>query len=340
MPAINEKERSVLFYKRMILVVILLTITVLAVIAVVQGVQIHKIKLGNESRAAQNAEQAETIERQTKQLEEQMQELEELRRQKNELETLTQQQSERLAALEAQVAAAAATTSTTSAGGYQALYPDFYAPQTYSANSAPNKTAYLTFDDGPSGNTDIILQTLQEENVKATFFVVGTDDAGNLARMRRIVQEGHTIGMHSYSHSYKKIYASVEALLKDMYQVCNLIKDTTGVTPTCFRFPGGSINSFNKAVYKDIKAEMIRRGFVPYDWNVSSGDASTTKYTPEQLTGHVLNGIGSKSRIIVLMHDSSSKENTAQAVRQIIIGIREKGFIFAPLDYQTKPILF
>lgn len=340
MPAINEKERSVLFYKRMILVVILLTITVLAVIAVVQGVQIHKIKLGNESRAAQNAEQAETIERQTKQLEEQMHELEELRRQKNELETLTQQQSERLAALEAQVAAAAATTSTTSAGGYQALYPDFYAPQTYSANSAPNKTAYLTFDDGPSGNTDIILQTLQEENVKATFFVVGTDDAGNLARMRRIVQEGHTIGMHSYSHSYKKIYASVEAFLKDMYQVFNLIKDTTGVTPTCFRFPGGSINSYNKAVYKDIKAEMIRRGFVPYDWNVSSGDASTTKYTPEQLTGYVLNGIGSKSRIIVLMHDSSSKENTAQAVRQIIIGIREKGFIFAPLDYQTKPILF
>lgn len=340
MPAINEKERSVLFYKRMILVVILLTITVLAVIAVVQGVQIHKIKLGNESRAAQNAEQAETIERQTKQLEEQMHELEELRRQKNELETLTQQQSERLAALEAQVAAAAATTSTTSAGGYQALYPDFYAPQTYSATSSPDNTAYLTFDDGPSGNTDIILQTLQEENVKATFFVVGTDNADNLARMRRIVQEGHTIGMHSYSHSYKKIYASVEAFLKDMYQVFNLIKDTTGVTPTCFRFPGGSINSYNKAVYKDIKAEMIRRGFVPYDWNVSSGDASTTKYTPEQLTGYVLNGIGSKSRIIVLMHDSSSKENSAQAVRQIIIGIREKGFIFAPLDYQTKPILF
>ena len=340
MPAINEKERSVLFYKRMILVVILLTITVLAVIAVVQGVQIHKIKLGNESRAAQNAEQAETIERQTKQLEEQMHELEELRRQKNELETLTQQQSERLAALEAQVAAAAATTSTTSSGGYQALYPDFYAPQTYSATFSPDNTAYLTFDDGPSGNTDIILQTLQEENVKATFFVVGTDNADNLARMRRIVQEGHTIGMHSYSHSYKKIYASVEAFLKDMYQVFNLIKDTTGVTPTCFRFPGGSINSYNKAVYKDIKAEMIRRGFVPYDWNVSSGDASTTKYTPEQLTGYVLNGIGSKSRIIVLMHDSSSKENTAQAVRQIIIGIREKGFIFAPLDYQTKPILF
>lgn len=341
MPTVTKREKSISAGKWVIPVVMGLAIAALAATVVVQGVQIHKIKQGHESQSAQNAERAETIERQTKQLEEQMQELEELRRQKNELETLTQQQSERLAALEAQVAAAAAaTTSTTSAGGYQALYPDFYAPQTYSATSSPDNTAYLTFDDGPSGNTDIILQTLQEENVKATFFVVGTDDADNLARMRRIVQEGHTIGMHSYSHSYKKIYASVEAFLKDMYQVFNLIKDTTGVTPTCFRFPGGSINSYNKAVYKDIKAEMIRRGFVPYDWNVSSGDASTTKYTPEQLTGYVLNGIGSKSRIIVLMHDSSSKENTAQAVRQIIIGIREKGFIFAPLDYQTKPILF
>lgn len=341
MPTVTKREKSISAGKWVIPVVMGLAIAALAATVVVQGVQIHKIKQGHESQSAQNAERAETIERQTKQLEEQMQELEELRRQKNELETLTQQQSERLAALEAQVAAAAAaTTSTTSAGGYQALYPDFYAPQTYSATSSPGNTAYLTFDDGPSGNTDIILQTLQEENVKATFFVVGTDDADNLARMRRIVQEGHTIGMHSYSHSYKKIYASVEAFLKDMYQVFNLIKDTTGVTPTCFRFPGGSINSYNKAVYKDIKAEMIRRGFVPYDWNVSSGDASTTKYTPEQLTGYVLNGIGSKSRIIVLMHDSFSKENTAQAVRQIIIGIREKGFIFAPLDYQTKPILF
>lgn len=344
MPTVTKREKSISAGKWVIPVVMGLAIAALAATVVVQGVQIHKIKQGHESQSAQNAERAETIERQTKQLEEQMQELEELRRQKGELEQLTQQQSERLAALEAQVRAAAAattnTTATTSSGGYSSLYPDFYAPQAYSANSAPSKTAYLTFDDGPSGNTDVILQTLQEENVKATFFVVGTTDTNNLARMRRIVQEGHTIGMHSYSHSYKKIYASVEAFLKDMYQVFNLIKDTTGVTPTCFRFPGGSINSYNKAVYKDIKAEMIRRGFVPYDWNVSSGDASTTKYTPEQLTGHVLNGIGSKSRIIVLMHDSSSKENTAQAVRQIITGIRDKGFIFAPLNYQTKPILF
>ena len=340
MPTVTKREKSVSAGKWVIPVVIGLAIAALAVIVVVQGVQIHKIKLGNESQTAQNAEQAEKIEQQTKQLEEQAKELEELRRQKEELEQLTQQQTERLAALEAQARNASATTASSSAGGYQALYPDFYAPQAYSANSAPSKTAYLTFDDGPSGNTDVILQTLQEENIKATFFVVGTTDANNLARMRRIVQEGHTIGMHSYSHSYKKIYASVEAFLKDMYQVFNLIKDTTGVTPTCFRFPGGSINSYNKAVYKDIKAEMIRRGFVPYDWNVSSGDASSTKYTPEQLTANVLSGIGSKSRIIVLMHDSSSKENTAQAVRQIIGGIRDKGFAFAPLDYQTKPILF
>lgn len=236
MPTVTKREKSISAGKWVIPVVMGLAIAALAATVVVQGVQIHKIKQGHESQSAQNAERAETIERQTKQLEEQMQELEELRRQKGELEQLTRQQTERLAALEAQVRAAAAattnTTATTSSDGYSSLYPDFYAPQAYSANSAPSKTAYLTFDDGPSGNTDVILQTLQEENVKATFFVVGTTDANNLARMRRIVQEGHTIGMHSYSHSYKKIYASVEAFLKDMYQVFNLIKDTTGVTPT------------------------------------------------------------------------------------------------------------
>ena len=188
MPTVTKREKSISAGKWVIPVVMGLAIAALAATVVVQGVQIHKIKQGHESQSAQNAERAETIERQTKQLEEQMQELEELRRQKGELDQLTQQQSERLAALEAQVRAAAAattnTTATTSSGGYSSLYPDFYAPQAYSANSAPSKTAYLTFDDGPSGNTDVILQTLQEENVKATFFVVGTTDANNLARHR------------------------------------------------------------------------------------------------------------------------------------------------------------
>lgn len=223
---------------------------------------------------------------------------------------------------------------------YQSLYPDFYAPQKLDASESKEHTAYLTFDDGPSDNTDMILQTLKEENVKATFFVVGATGEQDLNRMRRIVQEGHTIGMHSYSHEYSNIYESVDAYLKDMYQLFQLIKNTTGVTPTCFRFPGGSLNAYNMGIYKEIMSEMLRRGFVPYDWNVSSGDATGEDYTPEQLTANVLSGIDGCRRGIVLMHDSGQKVNTARAVRDIISGVRKMGFSLEALTCQTKPVLF
>ena len=128
---------------------------------------------------------------------------------------------------------------------YRELYPDFYAPQDFCATERVENTVYLTFDDGPSARTDEILKTLAEKDVKATFFVVGQNDEANLQRMRDIVEQGHTIGMHTYSHDYEKIYASVEAYLEDMYQIFCQIKETTGVTPTVFRFPGGSINGYN-----------------------------------------------------------------------------------------------
>lgn len=223
---------------------------------------------------------------------------------------------------------------------YQSLYPDFYAPQELSATEVEDNTAYLTFDDGPSENTDKILDTLAQKGVKATFFVTGKTDEANLARMRRMVEEGHTIGMHTYSHNYEKIYASVEDFLADMYQIFSLVRETTGVTPTCFRFPGGSLNSYNMAVYREIMAEMLRRGFVPYDWNVSSGDASGTDYKPTQLTANVLKGSEGCNRAIILMHDSSVKVSTAAAVGDMIDGLRNMGFTFNHLTYQTKPILF
>lgn len=223
---------------------------------------------------------------------------------------------------------------------YQSLYPDFYAPQELSATEVEDNTAYLTFDDGPSENTDKILDTLAQKGVKATFFVTGKTDEANLARMRRMVEEGHTIGMHTYSHNYEKIYASVEDFLADMYQIFSLVRETTGVTPTCFRFPGGSLNSYNMAVYREIMAEMLRRGFVPYDWNVSSGDASGTDYKPTQLTANVLKGSEGRNRAIILMHDSSVKVSTAAAVGDMIDGLRNMGFTFNHLTYQTKPILF
>lgn len=223
---------------------------------------------------------------------------------------------------------------------YQSKYPDFYAPQELQATERGKNVIHLTFDDGPSVYTDQILDTLKAKGVQATFYVVGKShtDAKSLARMRRIVEEGHTIGMHSYSHQYTQIYSSVEAYLDDMYQVFTLIRETTGVTPTLFRFPGGSINSYNKGVYQELIAEMLRRGFVPCDWNLSNGDAEGKKYTEEQMIQKVVEPASVRSRGIVLMHDT--KEKTAKALGPIIDQLRAGGFSFEPLTEKTAPILY
>ena len=102
---------------------------------------------------------------------------------------------------------------------YAALYPDFYAPDWEGETVSGGKRCYLTFDDGPSPNTDRILEVLDRYGVKATFFVVGYEarTAAGQERMRRIVAEGHALAMHSWSHDYKKVYASVEGFLEDFY---------------------------------------------------------------------------------------------------------------------------
>lgn len=228
------------------------------------------------------------------------------------------------------------------AGGpaYQSLYPDFYAPQSFRATVESEKTVHLTFDDGPSERTDEVLATLREKNVKATFFVVGQSDEANLERLRQIVAQGHTIGMHSYSHSYTKLYASVESFLADFYRNFRQIKEVTGVTPTAFRFPGGSVNGYNKSVRKAIIAEMERRGFVPYDWNVTSGDAAAGGAREDQVFGNIVNQSAQKSHVIVLCHDSAAKRTTAQALPSVIDALRENGFRFAAISPTTKPYLF
>ena len=140
-----------------------------------------------------------------------------------------------------------------------------------------DNAVYLTFDDGPSARTDEILEILDKYGVKATFFVVGANEEGDLERMQKIVAAGHTLAIHSYSHDYKKIYASVEAYLEDFNQMFCQIYEATGVKPQIFRFPGGSVNSYNVGIHQQLIAEMTRRGFVYFDWNVANGDAVFSK---------------------------------------------------------------
>ena len=108
-------------------------------------------------------------------------------------------------------------------------HPNLYVEPSGPVNAMAEKTVYLTYDDGPSKNTPRILDVLKKYGVKATFFVIGKEDEESLALYKRIVDEGHTIAVHTYSHKYHDIYQSVDAYLEDFEKVENLIYNTTGI---------------------------------------------------------------------------------------------------------------
>lgn len=226
---------------------------------------------------------------------------------------------------------------------YQTLYEDFYAPQPYAATNRVSGTAYLTFNGGPSDCTDTLLELLAQEEVKATFFVSGNaaDDPQYDERLRAIVAGGHTLGMGSWSGDYSAVYSSVEAYLADMYALYTYIESTTGVQPTVFRFIGGSINSYDAGLYRELIAEMIRRGFVPYDWNLSAdGGAGGTQLSSEELVLHVDDSLAGLDRTVLLLHDDASRTTTLEAMPGIIALLRERGFTLEALTPDVKPVLF
>lgn len=222
---------------------------------------------------------------------------------------------------------------------YTALYPELYATSSCRETLDPDYTVYLTFDDGPSARTGEVLDILKENNIKATFFVTGQTSDLAQEMMKRIVAEGHTIGVHTYSHKYKKIYASVEAYLADFDRIYNWVHEITGVYPQIFRFPGGTVNSYNGEIYRELVAEMDRRGFVHYDWNAMCGDADGKDHTPEELARNSLAMVGAK-RAIVLMHDSAVRQTTVACLPAVIAGYRNAGYVFAPLSPEVKAITF
>jgi len=223
---------------------------------------------------------------------------------------------------------------------YQDLYPDFYAAKRPRPVKYKKNTVYLTFDDGPSKCTRDILSVLDAKNVKATFFVTGVSDTESRKTMKAVAEHGHTVGMHTYSHKYTAIYNSVEDYLSDMYNIFKLIKETTGQTPEVFRFPGGSINGHNYMLHSQIMAEMLRRGFIPHDWNVSVGDAVASRITKEKILENIAKYSAGVSRPIVLMHDSSNRQVTANSIGSIIDYYRKNGYNFDRITSDTKPVIF
>jgi len=226
-------------------------------------------------------------------------------------------------------------------GQYSDLYPELYCTATAGVTYNDDKDyVYLTFDDGPSKYTDSILYYLDRYNLKATFFVVPDGSEECARRMKKIVDAGHTIGVHSATHDYNQIYADVEAFLTD-FKICyDRIYDATGVKASLFRFPGGSINDFNEDTRDSIIAEMTRRGFVYFDWNVDSNDAGGADWT-EMYVG-VLGQIADTNRAVVLMHDRDDRRNTVLVLEDIIKALLEdeRGYKLDRLTENTKPVQF
>ena len=197
------------------------------------------------------------------------------------------------------------------------------------------KVIYLTFDDGPSIHTDKLLDTLKAYNVKATFFVI---DTGEYDTMRRIVEEGHAIGIHSMEHNYRNIYASMDAYFQDLYAAQAMIYEQTGVKTTLMRFPGGSSNlvsRFNPGVMTRLTQAVETAGFQYFDWNVDSDDAGKA-HTTKEVFNNVINHVGYDSYSIVLQHDT--KECSVEAVEAIITWGLANGYTFLPLEPSSPTI--
>jgi len=148
------------------------------------------------------------------------------------------------------------------------------------------------------------------------------------------------VGVHSWSHEYDSIYSSVEAFLEDFELMYSEILQTTGVAPTVFRFPGGSVNKYNQYTYNAIVAEMLRRGFVFYDWNAAGSDAVEGGLSSTEVSNNVLNSATGRRRALVLLHDRDDNGTTADALPSIIRGLQNQGFTFAALSAEVPPITF
>lgn len=222
---------------------------------------------------------------------------------------------------------------------YQKLYPELTIDNDFKYNEDLPKSIYLTFDDGPSSLTPQILDILKEHNIKATFFIIYSDSLESKLLYKRMIDEGHTIGVHSTCHQYPIIYQSTAKFLDDFAQTAIMLKQETGIKPEILRFPGGSINSYNKAIYQQTIAEIIRRGYTYYDWNVSAEDATST-ITKDQIYNNVVTGVHKHNKSIVLMHDAGNKFDTLSALPSIINDLSDEGYNFYPLTKDVKPVAF
>ena len=200
------------------------------------------------------------------------------------------------------------------------------------------KTAYLTFDDGPSVNTDKVLDILDKYKIKATFFVVGRTDKASIKRYKEIVKRGHNIGLHSLTHNYKLVYANLDSFKKDVYAIRDIVKKYTGIDSKLYRFPGGSSNGVAKINMHKVIKWINEAGYHYFDWNLGGTDAAFPAPSANAIYNAIAMYAGSNTDKIVLLHDSKDKVNTVKALPRIIELLKKEGYRFAKITKNTKPV--
>ena len=205
--------------------------------------------------------------------------------------------------------------------------------------SSKMRNVYLTFDDGPSTYTNQILDILNEYDVKATFFVTGKDEPEYAELYQRIVEEGHTLGMHSYSHRYDEIYASTESFIADFEKLQDYLYDLTGVESKFYRFPGGSNSASSLTDIQGMIDYLDGQGVAYFDWNVTSRDSTTPMLSAEQIVDNCTQNMDYYNNAFILLHDSKEKSTTVEALPQIIEKISAiENTQIVPITEKTVPV--
>lgn len=198
---------------------------------------------------------------------------------------------------------------------------------------------YLTFDDGPSIYTEDILDILDRYDIKATFFVVGKETEDAKQAYRDIVEKGHTLGMHSYSHKYSEIYASEETFAEDFRKLQDYLEEVTGVKSNVYRFPGGSSNTVSKVDMKMLATFLNEQNVRFFDWNVASGDGSSARLSVDTLVKNSTKGLEEHAESVILLHDSGEKRTTVEALPIIIEKIQAmEDTVILPITDATEPV--
>lgn len=199
------------------------------------------------------------------------------------------------------------------------------------------KTIYLTFDDGPSYKvTNKVLDILKENEVKATFFLIGNQIKDKEDVVKRIYNEGHSIGLHTYTHNFRKIYSDEDKFIQEMMFCRSEIRELIGIAPNIIRFPGGSYKHLSKSYLKKLHDNNFR----VYDWNIDNCDGLNPKAQPYNLYTKAIKGSNKMDNIILLMHCTDMNKNTCKALPKIINYYKSRGYEFKLITDDTAELYF